>query len=84
MSNGQGHGGQIQIPTLVEHEPRVFILHPERYEKDAAELKTWLDGKSYQGWQVPNITHHIQPDGTIVVLTMAVHAVERRVAMPAV
>ena len=82
MSNGQGHAGAIPIPVLIEHEPRVFVLRPEHYEKDAAIFKTWLDGKSYQGWEVPSATHHFQADGTIVVFAMAIKAVERRVATP--
>lgn len=77
-----GHAVEAQTPPLVEHEPRIFVLRPEHYDKDAAVLKTWLDAKSFQLWQVPNITHHIQADGTIVVFALAIHGKERRVMSP--
>jgi hypothetical protein len=84
MSNQAGHAVNQQAAVFAEHEPRVFVLHPETYEQDAGQLKTWLDDKSLRGWQVPTLAYNFRDDGTITVFAVAVHAINRRVATPAV
>lgn len=82
MNQGRPQGPMMAAPgqMITEHDIRVFVLKPERYDKACAEMKTWMDGVSYRGGQIANITSRIHDDGTITIIVIGARQDMRRVA----